>query len=318
MRSGLAALGAGLLLAAAPAAFAVSPSDEERAARREIAAEIPRARLLWENDAALYHTRLGKWQPERITEAGVSEFRPRWSPDGSRIAFQRGDDRVFVMNADFTGAREVISGAHTHDWTGDGTGITAISSDGYRILRYDLASESVEVIYDAREDPRQGQTMSQSADLRVGGRYLLTFRREPHHSSFIVDLRQQDYLWNDEMARGDCKPTWSPDGSYFLMTARTSDRPILRVDFDAETGELSDPRVLINMDKLALRYYLHDAQVSNDGEWVVVGGKVLVGETMFGGREVYIWRSGNAPSDIVRLTFDGDDDNTPSLHVPAG
>ena len=298
--------------------MAVSPSDEERAARAAVGERIPDARLLWENDGAIYHSRLGDWQPERVTGDGAREFRPRWSPDGTRVAFQRGEDRVFLMDADFTGAREIISGAHTHDWTGDGTGITAISSDGYRILRYDLASDSVDVIYDAREDPRQGRPVSQSADLRAGGRYLLTFRREPHHSSFIVDLERNDYLWNDEMARGDCKPTWSPDGSYFLLTARTSDRPILRVDFDERTGALSNPRVMISMDKLALRYYMHDAQVSNDGEWVVVGGKVLVGETMFGGREVYIWRMGDDPDAIVRLTFDGGDDNTPSLYVPTG
>lgn len=310
------ALAAALWLLVVPAVLAAS--DEERAARAEVGRLIPDARLLWENDGAIYHTRLGDWQPERITADGVREYRPRWSPDGRRIAFQRGDEGVFLMNADFSQPREIIPGGHTQDWTGDGSGITAISSDGYRILRYDLASGRLETIYDAREDPRQGQPMSQSADLRKDGRYLLTFRREPHHSSFIVDLEQQEYLWNDEMARGDCKPTWSPDGSFFLMTARTSDRPILRVDFDPQTGALSDPRVMISMDKLALRYYMHDAQVSNDGEWVVVGGKVLVGETMFGGREVYIWRMGDEPDAIVRLTFDGGDDNTPSLYVPAG
>jgi len=50
--------------------------------------------------------------PRRITDAGNLNDRPRWSPDGKRIAFisdRGGSSQVWLMNADGTGARQVTS-----------------------------------------------------------------------------------------------------------------------------------------------------------------------------------------------------------------
>ena len=74
---------------------------------------------------------------ERLTAAvGRQSVGPAWSPDGTRIAFsryssQRGDDDVYVMNADGTGVRRVTF-SDSHDsspaWSPDGKKI-AFSSD---------------------------------------------------------------------------------------------------------------------------------------------------------------------------------------------
>jgi len=294
----------------------LEPSEEQLIAREKLGKVLSGARLLWVNDHKIYHTMLDEWNPELVTKSDRQEYRPRWSRDGAKILFQRGPDRVFMMDADFSNQQEVLRGARTADWTGDGAGITAIASDGYRVLHYRLADGEVSVLYDSRRPPYDGQTLAQSAVLHPSGRYLLSFRREPSHASFIVDLVKKQYLANQQMLRGDCKPAWSPDGKFLLTTARTSNRPILRASFDKESGDLGTSEVLVRMDK-GLRYYMHDAQVSTNGQWLLFGGKVLLGASMLGRREIYIWRFASDIDDIIRLTFDTNDDDTPSLYVPS-
>lgn len=297
-------------LSAAP----LQATKEQVNAIEKLGNELPDARLLWVNDHKIYHSTLTHWNPQQVTGQGAQEYRPRWSQDGKKILFQRGDS-VFIMDEDFSNQEEVIRGGHTADWTGDGDGITAIAADGYRVLYYRLADSKLSVLYDSRTSGYDGQQIHQGAVLRVGGRYLVTFRREPTHASFIVDLQKRQYLANPQMLRGDCKPTWSPKGEFLLTTARTSDRPILQTTFSGDDARLGASEVLVTMDK-GLRYYMHDGQVSNDGKWLVFGGKVLLGPSMLGRREIYIWRFGSKPNEITRLTFDTNDDDTPSLYVP--
>lgn len=310
------AVAALVLMCATTPAFAKSlgMSKAEVAARREIGARIPDGRLIWTHGKRIYHTRLGHWDPQPVSPEGVEAGRPRWSPDGTRILYQQGDD-VWVMDADFSNRRRVLRHAHTADWTGGGRGVTAILGAGYKVLQYDFASGNTRVILNTRQFPEKGGPVSQAAELHPDGRYLLVFREQPHHSTLVVDLEKRRYLANQQMRRGDCAPAWTPDGTEILSTARTTDRPVLTAAFDFHSGTIGPSRFLVGLDSL-LRYYAWDARVSNDGRWIVFDGKVLIGGAMWGRREIYIWRRGAPQSQRVRLTFDDQDDWAPSLYVP--
>ena len=80
----------------------------------------------------------GKWDVYLINVDGTGETRltthegddlePDWSPDGTRIAFER-DFNLYVMNADGSGAHQIVNGGSSPDWSPDGTHIV------YRRLR---------------------------------------------------------------------------------------------------------------------------------------------------------------------------------------
>ena len=63
------------------------------------------------------------------------DFGPRWSPDGSQIAFTSNRDGiqsvdVYVMNADGSGVRRLIIGAWSPAWSPDGSQIAFVRARG--------------------------------------------------------------------------------------------------------------------------------------------------------------------------------------------
>ena len=283
---------------------------------RSLGAELPGARLLWTRDDAIFHSPLARWAPRRITPPDKRERRPRWSPDGRWIVFERDGEGVFIMREDFSAVRRILPNAHTADWANNGRAVTAIADDGYRVLRYVLASGVTSVLHDTREPPYHGQVLSQIAELHPGGRYLLTFRRTPEHATEIIDLEARRYIADAEMRRGDCDAAWTPDGTGVLTTARTTDRPVFETSFDPRTGALGKRTRLAGMESWS-RYYAHNGRLSRDGQWLVFAGKVLIGTGMLGRHEIYVWRRGDTDQNIVRLTFNTNEDILPSLYIPA-
>jgi len=181
MRLTLAALLTVVGLAGPAASSPIDPDAVQLARRDGLASRLPGARVLWVRQNRILHSRVDAWTEEVVSEAGQEESNPRFSPDGRQILFVRAPGSVWVMDADYSNKRRVIDSGTTASWTRDGTGITAIAGDGYRALRHDLQSGDTDTIYDARDAPYNGQKISQAAELRVGGRYLLVFRLTPGH-----------------------------------------------------------------------------------------------------------------------------------------
>lgn len=310
------------------AAGALSPTQQELDALDQVADAIPGARLLWTRDGAIWHAQLRPWVTQRITGSGTVEGRPRWSPDGAHILFQRQHGNtwdIFVMDNDFSNERLLLTGAHSADWADSGKSFTAIQHDlsvvshtaGYRVLRYTMATGATEILYDATEPPYNGWPLSEAAELHPSGRYLLTFTADDgdndRHHTFVVDLVARTYSYNDENWRGDCSPGWSPDGTFFTTTARTSNRPVMKTAFDFSTGEISASELLADAGTTSDRYYIHGHRVSNDGQWLIAGLRWNSG-VLSGNREIYLWKLDNNRGPVARISFDTGEDMDPSFH----
>ena len=264
--------------------------------RAEIEAEIPDARLLWVDGGKIYHSTIGGWSPELVTPAGLTENRPRWKSDGTKIVYESGDS-IWVMNADFSGRAKVIDNADTCDWTGDMDAVTAVNkANRHQVLRYRFSTGQVDVLHDEQDSGFSDFELDQSVELRKGGRYLITFTTELNHRSMIIDLQSKTYISNGLMDAGDCSPAWSPNGEYILTIRRQTHRNIWKANFNASAGTVGNSSYLIGY------HNCHGMRVSNCGNYIVYG-------------HVYIWKITTPPSsdqDGIYLC-DGD---KPSLYVP--
>ncbi len=261
------------------------------------------AELLWVRNRVIMDSKLEDWHPVEVTNGE----NPRWSPDGSRIVFTRGHN-VWIMNHDFSARRPLFNNVVTEYgagafWTPDGRGITAINRGNTRqVLLYDLKTGQTRVIHDEDESPFRHYRLSQSAQLRSGGRYLLTFTEDSGHRSIIIDLREKRYIANDSMKAGDCAPAWAPNGTFLVTTRRARVRPVYITRFDAASGTVGRSRYLIGAGRS------HWPSISNDSKYVLYSDHT----------DIYIWRVGlpvAGPRHGIRLTYSLKKDISPNLYV---
>lgn len=267
--------------------------------------EMPDSILLWSEDGVVTSSELKRWAP-------VARFKgenPRWSPDGSQFVFTKDSD-VWLVPISMTNPEKIIHDVVTETgtgayWTETGDGIVAISSKNDRqVIRWDLQSKETQIIHDEGKTPFKGYRLTQGADLRHGGRYLLTFTRDSGHRSMIIDLEEKRYITNEFMLDGDCEPSWSLDGRFLVMTRRVRinmNRPLFVAEFNESSGELSDSEYLIGTKRC------YNASISNDSKHVV----------FVSSGDVYMWRIDwrvDSRQDGVQLTNSGRSSG-PNLHV---
>ena len=144
---------------------------------------------------------------------------PRWSPDGSRIAFSSGRDgdfEIFVMNADGSGQRQITFNAGQQDripsWTADGTQIV-----------YDKDFSAVYVV-DA-----EGGAERKLADGFVPGTSShgdeVVFGRQGLVTMHLVGSARRQVTSNGS----DFGANWSPTGNELVFTRSNTDRDVYRV-----------------------------------------------------------------------------------------
>lgn len=205
--------------------------------------------------------------PRQITRSG-KDFQPRWSPDGSQLAFvsaRDGKPQIYVMSSHIGGDPRPLTsqpnGATSPEWSPNGDWMTFLSA----MNEEERANEGKEET--PPQDKHEGKARKerqeesdrkkfdplviQKIPYRVGTSYL-----EDRHAQIYV-MRTADGLTGDDAkARrltnlsGDYEPAqWSHDGKY-LYTARqwdiSEDEPfrnsaIYRIDvMTGEETRLSD------------------------------------------------------------------------------
>jgi|TARA_B100000315_G_scaffold57685_1_gene52079 hypothetical protein len=265
----------------------------------EVSREIPTGVILWSKKGNIIQSHFKEWHPKVVAKGK----NPRWSPDGKKILFTREHD-TWIM--DRNGAQKKLI-ENTSDigayWTRDGSSVTAINRLNPRqVIRYNLKTQKISIVHDEAKPPFRGYQLEQCAELRSGGRFLLTFTQDDGHRSMVIDLVKKTYIMNEFMEKGDCNPSWSPDGRFIIMTRRSIMRPIYLANFLSHHGSVKESRYLVGKGRC------HNGAVSNNSKYVVYSSS----------GDIYLWKVDAQPVKYrhgTRLTFDADQNINPSVFI---
>ena len=202
----------------------------------------------------------GRSEPHQFTAGERGESRPRWSPDGTRLAFsaRRNDDerpQIYVMPAaggEAVRATDLANGVQDFVWSPDGEAFAVTARTG-----------------DAPDpnDPLSGVTVIRHARYDQDGRGYL---RDQRSHIFVVDSQTGGSRQVTDGEYDDSAPVWSPDGS---SIAFVSDRTGMALD----GGRNTDVWIVAASGGEARRVSSHEGPDSNpafspDGRSIAFSG----------------------------------------------
>jgi Tol biopolymer transport system component len=241
-------------------------------------------------------------EPARaLTHGEGFNYRPRWSPNGDRIAFgstRTGSQQLYVMNDDGT---DVIQLTHDRayvgdvDWSPDGTQIVYASSAAGLTGPLGVIHFPSD-IYVARADGSgarrltfQGGFNGQPAWSPDGGKILFVSDRDGPYQVWVMaaDGRGQHPLTS---AGQNGSPAWSPDGAGIVFHSERNYPGGYRATVYVMSADGSDQRRLIDGEGGSPAW-------SRNGRWIA-----FVSRTG-GGLDVFAVHADG--SGLTRLTRDG-------------
>ena len=248
----------------------------------------------------------GRREPRAFTQ-GNSDSHPRYSPDGTILAFLRADDspekrrQVWLMPADGGEAAQLTtltSGAREFSWSPDSTRLAIVA----------------DVNPDDQRAPERLVDEPQARGVRrIRYRHdAIGWRGDAHFHLFVVDAKSGETRQITDGDWDDTAPAWSPDGSRIaFISDRSGSRDVTAtsevyvVDVDLPEDDWDEP-------ELRSRGLTDAAAVawSPDGHRLLVAGGEGDGLMVLWQPYLYIIEEGQPP---LRLT---DDSIRPCLGYP--
>lgn len=233
-------------------------------------------------DSSIYLLRVGGNRPIDLTpDMEGDEHSPRFSPDGSRIAFRSGGigeaGAIYVMGATGEQRRRLEIDGFAPDWSPEGDRLVC-STEGYTepharptaggLVIVDIETgDTTEIFAGDAVDPRWSPNGEWILFWSVGtvdesGRFNITGRRDIG----VVRADGSDFRLITDDLEFDWSPAWSADGRRIVFSSnRGGPIGLWELDFDPETGETAPrPRPLP-----APSTYAGSIDVSRSGDTIV-------------------------------------------------
>ena len=191
----------------------------------------------------------GSGLQNRTNDSSDTDWRPRWSPDGSQIVFQSDRDLdldfdIYTMDADGSNVFNVTQDTEgapaasdrMPDWSPDGSKIVFVSDRGTDLDIYTIDSAGLGPVI-----PLTGGQGNHSGPVWSPDGSQIAFSRGPH------DIWRMDSGGGNEFqlsygTTGDEEPAWSPDGLSILFGRKVPGGKRL-FTVDAAVGERGAPAV---------------------------------------------------------------------------
>lgn len=186
-----------------------------------------------DGDAEIYTMDLVSGRLRQLTHNSVEDTGPRWSPDGSKIAFVRhrdGSGDIYVMDANGSNALRLVVG-HQPTWSPDGRRIA------YTLCRRDIGCDLYVVDVDGSNRTRL--TFGTSAELEPawspdGRQIVFSFNTPDGNAIYVMDTDGSDWQQITPDGSWTWNPAWSPDGDY-IAYEEYDDIHVLEVESGATT-----------------------------------------------------------------------------------
>jgi len=295
-------------------------NDSEREAWHQLGQQVS-GRLVWSSNRdgnhELYLVDLATGEERRLTNHPHVDFFSRFSPDGQSISFLRSqrpwvsfrDESawdLYVMNADGTHVRRLVTGAYHPTWLPDGTGIVYVYEN--QIFRFDLASGQATVAHDGLDQPTRGKVYEpeQSAD----GLIAITLRNVPQETVGVLDLTAGQYI--PISSQRGCQITWFPGRRQvvWIDSGGHGGTHVMTATF--ERGGVQAETLIDLPGRYSHEYF---PRVTLDGEWLVWGAAAEGHEHDRADYELFAWRIGRPVETTIRLTHSPANDQWPDLWV---
>ena len=178
--------------------------------------------------SAIWRVPLDDGEPRQLSSGLGMDEKPRWSPDGTRLAFlsdRGGSPQIHLMPADGGEARALTSfarGVQAFEWSPDGTRLLAVCP--------------VEVDPDARGERREGKPPERGPNApEVAWRLPYKadgsgYRLGAETHLFVVDAESGDDTRITDGAFDVGSASWSPDGQQLVYSRSREGRTAHRTD----------------------------------------------------------------------------------------
>ena len=181
---------------------------------------------------------------QRLTGTPIAESSPALSPDGLRVAYERGDE-IWVLEVATRAARRVAPRGNHPTWTADGTALLFVRRDLdgggplHRLVRLDLAAGVVDPV--SADSVDAYEPAAAPAGAAVALRVLS--RNDTRQTLRVLDAEGgADVATLTEAGTWvDVSPAWSPDGTRiaFVRLADDGTARVMRVDASGDEAPVA-------------------------------------------------------------------------------